>query len=441
MAEKVKHDPDMFNNVSAKAVANGALLRSSIGKVNEAKKQAEIDLINRSSKSEDEKRSERENVNQKYNDIYAAFSGAIADVVNGKYYKNEDETGKTNKTPDSIKKINEKDGFGSKPITTAFDIIYDQAVHTKHLDRLLADEDKENYKADVYEKATEVGRAKTRIITRYLSALPGNPTIYGGDEGLAMTGAEDKCSNTFLQNRNALDWSLIDETSPNKRDEIVNYRNSILDITKARVDDVGNKMEALNNGTMTKLVPQNRYIVVNGENAGSNKQCSAVMYQATNGAMTVSLFNPNGISTSPDVSVDNLHPENFTLEGGIHLAQEVNGRRQPITLTEGTEFKNANDERYTYKVFQNNGSYSIKQIGIDGKPHGIELNETTAPDGVLMLYHIPQDIKQERDELASAKVKAREYYNKQVNIPNPDGYVIVDNDDDNGRNLNVNSND
>lgn len=430
-------DKDMFNNVSAKAVANGALLRNSIGDVNEKMKQAELKKVNESGKSEHDKHIERERINEKYNNIYAALSGAVADVVNGKYYKTEDESAKTDKTPDSIKKINEKDGFGSKPIPTAFDIVYDQAVHSKKLDELLSGDEKEAYKDAVYNKATEVGRAKTRIITRYLTALSGNPTIYAGDEGLAMTGGEDKCQNTFLQNRNALDWSLIDPDSPNYNKVIDDYRNDILGLTKVRLDDNGNRMEALNNGTMTKLVRQNQYI--HADKHGDNKQCSSVIYQAGNGAMAVSLFNPNGISTASNIDENHIHPANFNLEGGINLEHEVGGRREKISLTEGTVFKNANNDKYNYKVFNHDGNYCIKQLGINGEETAIELNEQTAPDGVLMLYHIPDDVAKERTELADKKVKAREYYNKQHNIPQNNAYPPVSEVDDKGHNLNVTS--
>lgn len=420
---------DMFNNVSAKAVANGALLRGSIGAVNEKLKQAELDKINRSSKSEHDKHIERENTHKKYNAIYEALSGAVADVVNGKYYLSEnDDVDATGKTPDSLKKINEKDGFGTKPIPTAFDIVYDQAVHNKKLDELLSGEEKEQYKSEVYLKATEVGRAKARIITRFLSALPGNPTIYAGDEGLAMTGGEEKCQNVFLQNRNALDWSLVDKDSPNYNATIDNYREDIFNITRARIDENGNKMQALNNGTMTKLVTQNQYIDANKH--GDNKRCPALIYQAGNGAMSVSLFNPNGISTDSNIPLEYLHPANFNLEGGINLEREVNGVRQPITIKPGTEFKNINDDRYNYKVYRHGDSYCIKQVGITGNESPIELNETTAPDGVLMLYAEPEK-----------QPESREYYNKQVNIPPADAYSTGADKDESGHNLNVTSND
>ena len=430
---EILHNPDMFNNVSAKAVANGALLRNSIGVINEQMKQEELAEINKSGKTEQEKQDARKDVYAKYDAIYEGLSGAVADVVNGKYYKNSAEDNETNKTPDSLKKINEKDGFGSKPIPTAFDIVYDQAVHSKGLDKFLSGDEKEKYKDAVYLKATEVGRAKARIITRYLSALSGNTTIYAGDEGLAMTGGEDKCQNTFLQNRNALDHSLVDKESSNYNSQVADFYNTMFGITKVRTDENGNKLEALNNGTMTKLVTQNRYIDTKGKS--DNKRCPAVIYQAGNGAMSVSLFNPNGISTSPNVDVNHLHPNNFILEGGINLEQDINGQRKRITLSPGTIFKNANNDKYNYKVFEHDGNYCIKQIDVNGQEAGIELNEQTAPDGVLMLYHVPDNIAKQRSELDTKK---REYYNKQVNIPPTNAYPPVDTDEK-GQNLNITS--
>ena len=427
----IHNNPDMFSNISGKSVANGMLLRGSIGGINEKFKQEELKKVNDSSRPEHEKQAERDRIIEKYNKIYAAFSGAVADVVNGKYYRTEDETDKSNLTPDSIKKINEKEGFGSKPIPTAFDIVYDQAVYANNLDELLSGDEKEKYKSEVYLKATEIGRAKARIIERYQSALCGNPTIYAGDEGLAMTGAEDKCQNTYLQNRNPLDWSLVDKNSPYYNEAVANYKDSIFNITKVRLDDIGNKMEALNNGIMTKLVRQNRYI--DTKDKTDNKQCLATVYQAANGAMNISVFNPNGVSTDPNIHIDNLKPNSFNLEGGINLQHECqNGITEPVRITPGTVFKNVNDESVTYKVYENNGNYYIKEDG--DKP--IRLNEQTAPDGVMMLYHIPEDIANARAELV--KTKTREYYNKQHNIPPTNAYPPADNDTQGGS-LNITS--
>lgn len=396
----VKNSDDYFNNASSKAVANGELLRNSIGDVNSKLKFEACEKIKNTTNSQ----KDYDAADRKYDHIYEAMSKAVADVVNGNYYKNVEDKAHGKSTPDSLKKVNEKDGFGTKPVADAFDIIYDQAVH-KYNDgkELLSKEELLEYRNRVDSKATEVGRAKTRIIMRYLGALAGNPTVYAGDE-FGMTGYEDKCGNTYLQNRQPIDRSIIDKNSEYYRQDIADYRQDIRDISAQRKSDEMNIMEALNNGTMYKLDKQK----------GSNgNECSAVIAQASNGAMNISVFNPNGISTDPKVPIENLHPTNMNLES-IYLK----GSKGKISLTPGTTFKNVNPkDTATYKVYNNGDEYFIRKdygdLGAD-----IELNETTAPDGVMMLYHLPDKVEKERTEL----VKSKKYYNPVHNIPQSNAY-------------------
>ncbi len=403
----IKNDDLYFRNASSKAIANGELLRNSIGDVNSKIKYEECEKIKNSSMSDDKKQKEYDKVDAKYDRMYELFSKAVQDVVNGRYYKNADEDPHSNIVSDSLKKINEKDGFGVKPVPDAFDIIYDQAVHINGGKEFLNKDELLAYRNRVDSKATEVGRAKTRIIMRYLGALAGNPTIYAGDE-LGMTGYEDKCGNTYLDNRAPLDWSIVDKNSENYREDIDKYRNSIMDITAQRKDDGMNIMEALNNGTMHKL---------NKQTGKDGKECSAVISHAANGAMNISVFNPNGISTDPKISLNDLHPTNMTLES-IYL----NGPKGKISLSTDTKFRNVNpQDKSIYKVYNNGDDYFIrKEYGESGAD--IDLNEITAPDGVMMLYHIPENIEQERTQLVQSQTRARKLYNRIHNMPASDAY-------------------
>jgi len=423
---KIKSDKEYFNNVSAKAVANGDLLRSSIGNVNEAMKNEEKAKISKEDISEAEKQKKYAETDKKYSEIYKAFSQSVAEVVKGEYYKTEEDI-HNNGLPDSTKKIGEKDGFGSKPVPDAFDIIYDQACEKHGLADKLGKDKVQEYKNRVDSKATEVGRAKTRIIMRYLNALSGNPTLYSGDE-LGMTGYEDKCKNTYLQNRNALDWSIVE--GPDKRQDIVDYKNSLEDISRERTDDIMNPLEALNNGTMHKLDKQEAY-----DHDGKQMGVSAVMSQASNGAMSISLFNPNGISTDNKINLDNLHPTTVWLNS-IYLK----GPKGKISLNPETKFMNANPkDKAIYEVKNNGDDYYIKRI-VDNKEDSILMDETTAPDGVMMLYHIPDDIKKERTDLIKRQTGNREYYNQRYNIPVDSAYTKANKPDEKtGENIDVTS--
>ena len=403
---KGKEQSNYFSGVSAKSVANGELLRNSIGFINEDLRKREEKKINEdNSLNQDEKNRRIAENNEKYKQIYVALSDSVADVVNGKYYKTEQEDHEK-ALPDSLKKANEKEGFGTKSIPDAFDIVYDQAVAQHGLDKYLSD-DKEvlNYRNAVDSKATEVGRAKTRIIMRYLGALAGNPTLYAGDE-LGMTGQEDKCENTYNNNRGPLDWSMVEKGSDNYREDIDKYRKSILDISWARGDNGKNLMEAINNGSMQKL---------NVLPCEGGSGCPAVMYQASNGAMNISVFNPNGIQTSPYLpegqTADSIKPRDVVVDKIL-----LKGAKGNISLKPGTEFKNTNpNDENTYVVYNDNehpDEYYVRIKGGD-KGHRIPMNPTSAPDGVMVLYHIPEKVQQARDDIA----KRRKYYNPVYNIP------------------------
>ncbi|MCR5265895.1 MAG: hypothetical protein K6E29_04805 [Cyanobacteria bacterium RUI128] len=438
--DKINESDDYFNNVSPKAIANGELIRGSIGIVNEKMLNEEKAAISyRTDISEEEKQAKYRESEAKYNRIYTALSQSLAEVVNGHYYKNEPEMLNkpferqedinfrvNHKLPDSLKKTNEKEGFGTKPIPDAFDILYDQASAVHGIKGLLDEKTLLEYRNRVDAKATEVGRTKTRIIMRYLGALPGNPTLLEGDE-FGQTGYEEKCENTHLQNRPPLNHAEVEvikdengkNINPNYRKDIAEYRDSILDIFRARKDDDMNRMEALNNGTLYKLDKQ---VATNG------KGCSAIISHATNGAMNISVFNPNGITTNPKEKVENLVPNKLTLQS-IYLK----GPKGKISLDVGTEFRNINPEdKNVYKVYNDGDEYFIRCD--DGGKFGkdIVLDQTTAPDGVMALYHIPDDIVKQREALVQDKEKAiadakaggkyREYYNPTYNIRPADAY-------------------
>ena len=463
----INGDDRYFNNISSKSIANGELLRNSIGAINEKFKNDEKKAISESSMSEDEKQAKYRQVDEKYNTIYAALSQSIADVISGDYYKNlspqersnlekkyiDRYNGNRRKTieqvnmerdhniPDDYKRVLEKDGFGTKSIPDAFDIVYDQAINMHNLNGVFDEKALQNYKNAVDSKATEVGRIKNRIITKFLTALSGNPTIYGGDE-LGMTGMEDKCENTYNQNRGQLDWTTVEQGSDNYREDVDKYRKSMTDITRVRMDDDLNKMEALNNGTLYKLDMQN---------ARGGKKCSAVISQAANGAMNISVLNPNGISTDPKIDPIHLHPTDISLES-IYLK----GPAGKISLDTDITFKNINPEdKNDYKVYRYGDDYCIK---VDNKDNGadVQLNSVTAPDGVMMLYYIPKDIEAQRQNLSKEKMEAfmkaeearanapktREYYNQQYNIPQSDAYGNVNRQNHrNGENIDFTSKD
>ena len=79
---------------------------------------------------------------------------------------------------------------------------------------------------------------------------------------------------------------------------------------------------------------------------------------------------------------------------------------------------------------------------VNGKEEGILLNEKTAPDGVFMLYHLPEGVEAERSELSANKAKAREYYNPTYHIRNDNAYDDINKpDEEDGQNIDITSKD
>ena len=127
----------------------------------------------------------------------------------------------------------------------------------------------------------------------------------------------------------------------------------------------------------------------------------------------------------------------------------LKGPKGKISLDVGTKFMNINaDDKNVYKVYNNGDNYFIRRD--DGGENGddIHLNSTTAPDGVMMLYHIPDDIAEQREALIQAKAEAfkkshpREYYNPTFNIPQTNGYDGVSRPSaKNGENIDLTSRD
>ena len=159
-----------------------------------------------------------------------------------------------------------------------------------------------------------------------------------------------------------------------------------------------NRLEALNNGTSYKLTLQNGH---ERGASGHKMDFSAVMSQAANGAMSLSVFNPNGISTDNNIDLKYLKPTDGEID-----SIKLNTEKDKITLDPNTSFKNilASDNS-EYKVCEENGEYMIKRF-VDGKQKPIVLDSITSPDGVMMLYHLPEGVEESRKEQLATRQRA-----------------------------------
>ena len=307
--------------------------------------------------------------------VYSAIYSAVSEMLLENSEKAEGQD-----SVDSIAKVYKKNGFGARPIDTALNMVFKQAEKQYGLKV----ENENEIKDEIINSIMAPALAKGKMLMNYLVALPGNPTMFAGDE-LGMTGYDEKCKNVYLQNRNRLDWTSLEGNSQKQK-----FNKEMNGIMNLRADK---HLRALNNGTPYKLNPQH---------TTENLPIPSLLMRAPDGAMTVSLFNANGVS--PD-NVGNYEPREVWIDK-IYIGPDNTG----VTLPDNIQFRNANkNDSVEYVTRSENGHYYI--VRKDGQ--NINMNDITAPNGVMLLYHDP-DAKAGNDE--AQKTSFRGNINKVYNI-------------------------
>lgn len=422
----IKSDDDYFNNVSSLAIAKADWLRSSIGLANRIITDERVSKA----KNEDEKKA----IEEKSNKIYAAYSQAVKDVVNGNYYLNGDNDNNNKRVPDSYKKQLEKDGFGAKDINTAYGILTQQAKAKYGLCDEDFDGGRKQFDNLVEKIALGIPSAKVRMFTQMINAIPGNPTVYAGDE-FAMSGYEEKSYNVHLEDRNIIPWETANSKSPNYKKHIADHKAAMDGIVKTRSNDLDAKLKPLNGGAMYKLNP------LYGDSAdkdqpGNGLKCPALLAQSSDGSMVVTIFNFNGISLENPLKDKNLdlskidkllnpHPTALTIKNCNLQTSKTNTN---FDIPTGLKFKNVDDTDKSYYETRrdDNGNCYLKRVFDGGREDDIYIGPETAPEGVLRLYYQPEDVQKaiaEKKELENKYtvpsfkgLKKRVYYNPQYNI-------------------------
>ena len=330
-----------------------------------------------------------------------------------------------------------KNGYAARDLKVALEMIVKQAEYRSG--KPIAD--KKEVVERLFKSATEPGVAKEAMIMEFLKALPGIPTVYSGDE-LGMTGYEEKAKNVYLQNRNALPWTELDEEST-----IGKYRRTIRDTINGTLKDRSNpELAPLNNGTpyllevathsRTRSEIKQRINQINGEfgeidkkknegkitEAEAKKQKDALneerrlltkdlaklayMMQNANGEVTVSVFNVGDLEFSnrydyfkkygldteekrkkffEENNIESINPNNpyVPILPKSDLDMIVLGAGVAIPV--GTVFMNANLKDKT--------EYVVKEVGnkkaIVRKDGGkIIMDGKTAKNGVMILRKI-----------------------------------------------------
>ncbi len=279
----------------------------------------------------------------------------------------------------------EADSFGVKPIDMAIDFTLDNA---KRAGFEISDKELNILSEKVFERIMKPAYQKYSAMMEFLVALPGNPTLYSGDE-LASTGFEYATKNITLQNRSYLHNEWVDKHSPNKRKFVVENNNNMRKIMYQRKRT---ELQALNDGAIFALKLQDGKF-----NSNQDVQVPAILRENTAGNMTISLFNVSGLDNIHNPLTE-LKPNTVTLNQ-IDLSQDNKARHAlTVGLPAGLPLKTVffdssidnSDMKHIYTVEKNDqNQYCIKHRvkSDDGRyeEKPIEIKGNT-----LVLYHDPK---------------------------------------------------
>jgi len=204
---------------------------------------------------------------ENYDKISKAVTQAISDLSNGIFEGENFET----------------DAFGFKPFDITIDVVLRQA---KNNGLRLNEDDIKTLSNKVFQQILEPANKKLLAMMKILVALPGNPTLYAGDD-LNSTGADYKSKNVTTDNRSYLhhEWTDKDDYK-NYKKFVKDYEEKFAEVMKTRSKD---ELRALNTGSPFTLAMQNGY-----KKDGSYQPVTAILHHATDGSMALSLFNLSG---------------------------------------------------------------------------------------------------------------------------------------------------
>ena len=279
----------------------------------------------------------------------------------------------------------EMDSFGVKPIDMAIDFTLDNA---RKAGFEISDKEMKTLSEKVFERIMKPAYQKYNAMMEFLVALPGNPTLYSGDE-LGSTGYEYETKNVTLQNRSYLHNEWVDKHSPDRRMFVVENNNNL---RKTMYQRKRPEPQALNDGAIFPLKLQE-----GAYNGNADVQIPTILRENTAGYMTISLFNVSGLDKVHG-ELDELKPNTVTLDK-IDLSQDERPRHSltvglPAGLPLKTVFLDANEDnsdmKHIYTVEKNDeNKYCIKHRVKDSdglyKEAPIKITGNT-----MILYHDPK---------------------------------------------------
>ena len=290
-----------------------------------------------------------------------------------------------------------KNGYASRDFKTSIEMMIQQAEYLARKEGQLGENqhfsNADKIVLNVWKNATEPAIQKATMLMSFLSALVGLPTLYGGDE-LGMSGYDEKTKNVYLQCRNPLPWTELEEgIFKDFRERIQKGMNDAMGIRSR------DGVTALNNGTAYMM-------------STSDANVPAFMMQDGYGNMTVSVFDSTGIKVGPrfdyfkHLGITDKNRDKFFKDNNIDSINK-NNRYVPIqpnkdidyielgaglSLPIGLTFVNSDvRDKSVYKIkkdYKVNGKIIPYALVREGKK--ISLNSLTAKNGVMVLKHVSE---------------------------------------------------
>lgn len=282
--------------------------------------------------------------------VYGTMLQALKNLTNGHHKGN----------------IIEADGFGTKDFSVALDVVLDEMEYVNQDPHFkLTPEERKTLKDEAFKQIVDPAMSRLLGQMKFLIALTGNPTLFAGDD-MGSTGYETTTKNIYLQNRNVIHEEWVDPQSPDFKPFVKQFKDFLDEQFELRTRL---ELQPLNDGTPFALKEQTAYT-----DDGTKTSVSALLRQSPSGAMTISVFNTEGLNHKYDEYYDS---KQITLNS-IDLNDDRGGKvGLRGGLRPGIKFKNANKEdQTTYYV---NGNNQI--TGPDGRP-------ITFKDSTLILYSV-----------------------------------------------------
>ncbi len=323
-----------------------------------------------------------------------------------------------------------KNAYGARDILTNVQAVVEQAEYIlgkskdkKHLLNKNGQlKDRDAIITSIFRFATEPAVTKACMLSAFLSANMGISTTYAGDE-LGMSGYDEKSKNVYLQNRNTLWHSLLDNKGP-LGDYIrdVNKRMNAAISIRAR-----DGVKALSNGTP--------YVA-----STSNQNIPALMMYNADQNVTLSLFNATAIDPHSDSNyhkrLNDKELDDYIRDEGIdsiskdnpYVPMQPRVQLEHILLPLGVALPATME--FVNTISKDQATYKIDTIWIDGvqrqviknKNGTIAMDGITAPNGVMVLadsVHVEKD-RTERITRETTKKEAEKIAPKAKKLIKPE---------------------